>query len=79
VRYSFSDMRIASVPALRSPPICGRLIAVRPGPPPSPRFPSLMHLASRLQNDNGSCNTDARYHYIWFDAVNTGFCYSISG
>jgi hypothetical protein len=45
--------------------------------PPSPRFPSLMHLSSRLANDNSSCNTDAGYYYIWFDAANRGFCYTI--
>ncbi len=45
--------------------------------PPSPRYPSLMHLMSRLQNQNDSCNTSIGNYYIWFDAVNSGFCYTI--
>ena len=45
--------------------------------PASPRYPSLMHLVSRLQTQNDSCNTSIGNYYIWFDAVNSGFCYTI--
>jgi hypothetical protein len=45
--------------------------------PPSPRYPQLMHLVSRLASDNGSCDTNDGLYYIWFPAVNTGFCYQI--
>jgi hypothetical protein len=45
--------------------------------PPSPRYPLLIQLASRLKDINDSCDTAAGYYYLWYDSVNTGFCYTI--
>lgn len=45
--------------------------------PPSTRFPSLMHLTTRLAGVRDSCDASAGQYYIWLDALDTGFCYNI--
>jgi hypothetical protein len=36
-----------------------------------------MQLANRLNNDDETCNAADGHYHIWFDALNTGFCYTI--
>lgn len=45
--------------------------------PSSPNYPSLFELDRRLASDNDSCDTNHGLYYLWFDALDTGFCYRI--
>lgn len=45
--------------------------------PSGNEYQSLMHLVNRLANANESCDTDNGYYYAWFNAVNSGFCYTV--
>lgn len=47
--------------------------------PPSPDNESLLRLAERLPRESASCDSDRGRYYLWFSAVDVGFCYEILG